>query len=268
MTGLQDRIESLDVFSAEEERSEVFDRVLESLDPELLDELLDRISGMLEDRERTRLLDLVRDRKADPELRARAAIGLGPSLELWEMERDDPFPIGEPEVDPELAQRIHASLLGVVRDETEPKLVRRRAFEAAVRCISDEHVELIRKFRASDDPEWQLTAVFAMGHGAGWDSDLIAAARDASLDPLVRGEAFRQSVDWELDELRADAQRIAGDRSEPEPVREGALFAYATFAQFDAEELLQRIAEEESGDLEDLANALLDELEEGGILRW
>jgi hypothetical protein len=272
MTGpdLRTRIAALDVFTPPEERNAVFDAVIEDRDAELVDLLLDQLEGFLDERQCERLLELALDREASAELRARAAIALGPAMELWEMERDDPFPVEGEEFtfDPEVAERIHRSLLALVRDEEAPKLVRRRAFEAAVRSLSEEHDALIRRFWGDSDPEWRLTAMFAMGQNTRYEREVLAAIDDGSLDPVVRAEAFRSAAGLDLREVVGRAEAIAADAGESEDLRGGAMVAFARFAPLEAAELLERIAREERGELQDLARFLLEEIEEGSFDDW
>jgi hypothetical protein len=271
MTGpdLRKRIAALDVFTPPEERNAVFDAVIEDRDAELVDLLLDHLEGFLDERQCERLVELALDREASAELRARAAIALGPAMELWEIERD-PFPVGGEELtfDPEVAERIHRSLLALVRDEEAPKLVRRRAFEAAVRSLSDDHDALIRRFWGDSDPEWRLTAMFAMGQNTRYEKEVLAAIDDASLDPVVRAEAFRSAAGLDLREASGRAEAIAAEAGESEHLRGGAMVAFARFEPLEAADLLETIAEEETGELRDLARFLLEEIEEGSFDDW
>lgn len=271
MIELRSRIALLDVFTPTKERIEILEEVLGSRDFELIDHLLDQLDGIiLDDEEYRSVFDLARDRTASEDVRARAAISLGPALELWEMERDDPFPMEGEEftLDPKLAEEIHAGLLAIVRDEEEPKLVRRRALEAAVRCISDEHDRLIRRFWIDPDPEWRLTAIFAMGEYTFYEKDILAAVENDELAPVLRAEAFRSAAKLDLKKISRLAKKIAGDASQPEELRAGALKAYASLAPIKSQDLLERIAEEEEGDLQELARTLLDLLEEDPLGDW
>jgi hypothetical protein len=109
------------------------------------------------------LLGIVSESAESDEMRARAAIALGPVLEQTEMDGfDDPFleDIGEnPPISEETFKKIKATLHGLYEDESAPKRVRQHVLEASVRAEADWHAEAIRTAFAGADKDWKLTAV-------------------------------------------------------------------------------------------------------------
>src|SRR5580658_4307681 len=97
----------------------------------------------------------------EPEqLRAQAAISLGPVLEqadMDEFEDPDDVPITE-----RTFHKIQDSLEKMYLDAATPKEVRRRILEASVRAPQPWHQDAIRSAYSSGDKEWMLTAVFSM----------------------------------------------------------------------------------------------------------
>src|ERR1035438_9992237 len=141
------------------------------------------------------LLAIVDDRGEPEELRAQAAISLGPALEqayIDEFDDPDSVPISE-----KTFHKIQQSLRKVYDDSGVPKFVRRRTLEAAVRAPEDWHTDAIRSAYASDDPEWKLTAVFGMRHVRGFDEQIVEALESA--DPLIHYEAVCAAGTWEID---------------------------------------------------------------------
>jgi hypothetical protein len=130
------------------------------------------------------LLKSLQDPSEPESVRANAAIACGPVLEAGDMEMvdgvfDDPemIPVSE-----DTYSRIRKTVHDVYADEATPKLVRRRALEAAVRSEDTWQVDEIRKAYASGDREWQLTAVFAMNYVEGFDSEIVEALKSDDED--------------------------------------------------------------------------------------
>ena len=89
----------------------------------------------------TTLLSIVCDANESPELRGRAAIGLGPALEaahIYAFDDPDEVPISE-----DTFQQIQTSLQTQFLNTKVPKEVRRRVLEASVRAPQDWHYEAV-----------------------------------------------------------------------------------------------------------------------------
>jgi len=148
------------------------------------------------------LLACLDDRGEPEDLRAQAVIAFGAALEggdtygFDDEVADGLVPVSEP-----MFSRITATLARSYADASLPKLVRRRILEASVRAPQPWHDGAVRAAWASGDPEWRLSAVFAMGYLRGFDEGIVAAL--ASPDPDLRYEAVvaagRAQVDaaWE-----------------------------------------------------------------------
>jgi hypothetical protein len=141
------------------------------------------------------LLSIVRSGEEPEQLRAKAAISLGPVLEQADMdgfEDSDDLAISE-----DTFRGIQDSLCKLYMDTDVPKEVRRRILEASVRARQDWHQDAIRAAYSSDDEEWKLTAVFSMRWVRGFD-DLILEALE-SANPEIHYEAVCAAGTWELD---------------------------------------------------------------------
>ncbi|MFN7938122.1 MAG: hypothetical protein U0R19_32635 [Bryobacteraceae bacterium] len=112
------------------------------------------------------LLSIVANASEPEELRATAAIALGPALEEadtsdYEDEFEDPV-ISEP-----VFEKIRQTLQSVYEDTGAPKFLRRRALEASVRSPQPWHQDAIESSWSSGDSDWILTSMFAMRHARG-----------------------------------------------------------------------------------------------------
>ena len=106
------------------------------------------------------LLGLLMDGDERDEVRAAAAIGLGPVLEQSDLDGfDDPddVPISE-KTFRTVQDKMRKAYLG----DGISKEVRRRVLEGAVRAPRGWHIEAVRAAYFSDDPDWRMTAVFCM----------------------------------------------------------------------------------------------------------
>ena len=159
------------------------------------------------------LLAIVRNAAESDDIRARAAISLGPALEqAWTAEFDDPdeVPISEP-----MFHKIQAVLREVYSDKTVPKPVRRRVLEAAVRAPEDWQADAIRQAFLSDDRDWQITALFGMQHVRGFDKQILTAL--ASPDSDIQFEAVRAAGEREVDAAWPHLLRFLADRRTDKP---------------------------------------------------
>src|SRR3954447_24047456 len=93
---------------------------------------------VMDDRMADLLLSIVRSGEELPEVRAKAAISLGATLELTDTEgfKDE---ISDPPISEKTFHQIQETLRQVYLDEQAPKLVRRRALEASVRALQSWH---------------------------------------------------------------------------------------------------------------------------------
>jgi hypothetical protein len=129
----------------------------------------------------------------EPEqLRARAAISLGPVLEQAEtdgFEDHDDVPITE-----RTFRNIQSTMEKLYLDNSIPKEVRRRILEASVRAPETWHQDAIKNAYSSGDKEWALTAVFSMRWVRGFDAQILLALK--SDDPEIHLEAVHAAGNW------------------------------------------------------------------------
>ena len=142
------------------------------------------------------LVTILGDRNEPEQLRARAAISLGPVLEEADEEgfdEPDQLPINEQTI-----RHVQDTLRRLVGDRETPHLVRRRALEASVRAPQDWHEEAIRTASASRESDWRLTGVFCMRFVPGFEDDIVAAL--ANSDPDIHCEAVYAAGAWAVQE--------------------------------------------------------------------
>jgi hypothetical protein len=202
------------------------------------------------------LLTIVGNAAEPEELRAKAAISLGPVLEQADIEMED----GEDEFDdPEgvpisekTFRKIQQSLRKVYLDSSVPKLVRRRILEAAVRAPQEWQTQAIRTAYASDDPEWKLTAVFCMRYVRGFEKQILEALESA--DPKVHYEAIMAAGNWEVDEAWPHVTALLVSSATSKDLLLAAIEAVATIRPREAGPLLVDLADSEDEDIADAAD--------------
>ena len=204
---------------------------------------------------------IVRLLETDPEhvVRARAAIALGPALEMMSTEED----WEEPELEdlPMSVDRFHdveRCLEKIYRDADEPKQVRRRVLEAAVRSPRDWHKGVIRSAWASEDPEWQLTAVFCMGCIAGFEDQILEALDSDS--PELKTEAVRAAGAMGLKAAGRVLAYLAAADDTPREMRLAAIEALGTTPTPESAEVLEMLLLSDDEEIAELARAAFDEL--------
>jgi len=156
--------EELLIETLRDRRNDISDRVLAADLAGALPEADDEIVDVL--------LDVVRNPAEPDEVRAAAAISLGPILEETEIEGFDDD-VSEPPIRKETFEETQETLHRVYAEEATPKEVRRRAFEASVRSPQAWHSDAIRTAYRSGDEEWKLTAIFGMRWVAGFEKEIM-----------------------------------------------------------------------------------------------
>jgi HEAT repeats len=188
----------------------------------------------------------------EPEqLRARAAISLGPILEQADTDGfDDPddVPIAE-----STFHNIQDSLEKVYRDKSTPKEVRRRILEASVRAPQTWHQDAIRRAYSSGDEEWVLTAVFSMRWVRGFDDQILQALK--SDDPEIKYEAVIAAGNWELDGAWPHIVELVNSSHSSKPLLLAAIGALSSIRPAEAPDILEPLAE---SDDEEIAEAVTD----------
>lgn len=257
---------SLDSFT-EENREYV--AALRSGDPEVRAHALEEIAPIVDDALARELLRFARDPARSDEERGQALIVLGPALEEC---HDEEAPDGTLEAAPPGGEgwwdlplsdagyrEVTEELRRIYLDGSAPKLVRRRALEAAVRAPRDWHREAAATAWRSGDPEWRLTAVFAMGHLPGFEGEIDEAFRGE--DPVVRQEAMLAAGRSSAGEaLGGSILDVAADRKASRDERLTAIEALAELQPDGAFEVLDELRDDPDPELAAAAEEALEEL--------
>ena len=141
------------------------------------------------------LLSILQTGSEPEELRAAAAISLGPVLEhacIEEFDAPDDVPISE-----SVFHKIQESLQSLYMDPDVPENVRRRFMEASVRAPQPWHQNAIRSAYAGDNEDWKLTAVFSMRWVEGFDDQILESLK--SNNENIQYEAVCAAGNWEVD---------------------------------------------------------------------
>lgn len=196
------------------------------------------------------LLAVVTSDEESEELRANAAIALGPVLEDCDLMGFD-FDDDDVAISEETYSILRRELKRLVLEEHQPRDVRRSAMEASVRAPDDWHEPEIRAALESDDPMWKITAVFSMGFVGGFDRQILAALDDD--DPRIEREAIlaagHQSVGEAFPKILALAKSEEAERA----LRLAAVEALSGYDSTAAIETLHTLAEHEDEEIAELA---------------
>jgi hypothetical protein len=191
------------------------------------------------------LLSIVAGARESEDLRARAAIALGPALEAGCMDGFDDLdgvPISE-----RCYLETKEALRELFRDAELPKEVRRRVLEASVRAPQDWHQEAIRDAYASTDEDWRLTAVFAMGYVRGFDDQILKAL--GSENDEIEYQAVCAAGDWGLDEAWAHVAGIVASRHADKHLLLAAVEAVACIRPREAGVVLSDLVDHDDEDI-------------------
>jgi uncharacterized protein (UPF0147 family) len=179
------------------------------------------------------------------QLRAKAAISLGPVLEQADLnEFDDP---GDTPVTERTFQTIQNLLRKLYADADIPEEVRRRILEAAVRAPQDWQQDAIRKAYSSGDRDWMLTAVFAMRWMRGFDPQILEALR--SSDAEIHYEAVEAAGTWELEAAWSHIAMLVENPATPKPLLLAAIGATGGIRPNEARETLSELADSDDEDI-------------------
>jgi hypothetical protein len=197
------------------------------------------------------LIAIVRSPDEPEQLRATAAIALGPALEqAYTDEFDDPddVPITETTF-----RNIQDSLREVYFNNTVPNEVRRRILEASVRAPESWHPDAIAAAYSSGDRDWMLTAVFSMRWVRGFGDQILEALKSA--DTEIVCEAVQAAGNWELAAAWPDVVALVHDAGTPKPLLLAAIGAVGFIRPAEAGETLVDLAD---SDDEDIAEAAVE----------
>jgi len=203
------------------------------------------------------LLGIIRSPENPPELRATAAISLGPVLEdvdLYGFDDD----LVEPPVSPSVAAEIGSALRAVYTDAEAPTEARRSALEASVRAPEAWHDGAVRAAYHSGDAAWRRTAVFCMGFVDGFEEEILEALE--SEDPEVRFEAVRSAGHQAVGAAWSRVRAILRTERSDKVLILAAIDAAASIRFDDPDGLAEALGELPDSDDEEIADAALEAL--------
>jgi hypothetical protein len=191
----------------------------------------------------------------EPEqLRARAAIALGPVLEQTDTDGfedpDEDVPITEGKF-----HSIQASLRKIYSDNSVPKKVRRRILEASVRAPESWHPDAIGAAYSSGDRDWMLTAVFSMRWVRGFDDRILEALKSA--DSRIHYEAVEAAGNWALDAAWPHVVALAQDARTEKSLLIAAIGAIASIRPAEAPAILVDLADSDDAEIAEAADDAL-----------
>jgi hypothetical protein len=192
------------------------------------------------------LLTVVGSADEPEQLRAKAAISLGPVLEQAGMDGFE-----DPDDVPITFRNIQDSLKKIYLDNSTPKEVRRRILEASVRAPETWHQDVIRYAYSSGDKEWMLTAVFSMRWVRGFDDQILAALQSA--DPEIHYEAVKAAGNWELDAAWSHIVELIHDARTPKHLLLAAIEAVGSIPPAEAGNILVDLADSEDEEIAEAA---------------
>lgn len=227
-------------------------------------EASEELNLLMDDKVVSAMLGIVASDRSE-EIRSDAIIALGPILEEAGMEYDVGVPYElDPEFGPGISQETYETLVRDLRalydDEAQPKLVRRRAFEVLVRDPRGWQEGDIRRHFAGEDPDWKLTAVFAMGYIAGFEKEIAATLKTA--EGLMLVEAVRSAGAQEVPAAGKRIADLAMDDDADTTLRLVAIAALSSVHK-NSEEILQELAESDDEEIAEAAEAALEEVSMG-----
>ena len=196
------------------------------------------------------LLAIVGTRDETDELRAQAAISLGPVLEQSDLDGfDDPddLPITE-----QTFHTIQELLHKLYFDETNSKELRRRILEAAVRAPQDWQTSAVGAAYSSGDRDWMLTAVFAMSRVPGFDRQILEALE--STDPEIHIEAVNAAGVRELNAAWPHVPSLVESSSTPKLLLLAAIEAVGNIRPREAAEILANLASSPDEEIAEVAS--------------
>ncbi len=186
------------------------------------------------------------DSDDDTETRSEAASSLGRYVEGGELDK----------VPPRTQRQVEDALLEKANSEDLPA-VRRRALESLGYSSRPEVVTLIESAFRRENPEWQASALFAMGrsYDERWEEQVLSRMTDAN--PIVRLAAVEAAGELRLPAARSILFRVLEDEEEDD-ITSAAIWSLSQVGGEDARTYLENLldAAQESADIEFIEEAL------------
>lgn len=194
-----------------------------------------------------KMLQMVENDPAE-KVRGAAATALGQFIYLGELE----------EIPEAVLRRIEKRLLEIAASASEPKLVRRRALEALGFSSRPELKPLILAAYNNNDPEWLVSALFAMGRSA--NATWIPSVMDMldSDNEEVLFEAVRAAGELEAPAARRPLLKMVKSQPEGSEIRMAAIWSLSKIGGEKVRDTLEKALEESEDDdeIEMLEDAL------------
>ena len=220
-------------------------------------------TALMDDEMAEAVLALLGDAGENEQLRGRAAIVLGPSLELaFEEELQDEADEPTCPLSPPLVEKVEQALRSLHDDESAPREVRRRCLEAAVRLPRDWQKMAIRRAYRSGDELWKITGVFCMQFIPGFDDQLLEALE--SDDPDLLCTALQSAGERALEAAWPRVRQILQEGQGDPDVLAAAMRAAACLKPRLAETLILPYLMQKDPELREAAE---DALSEAHIMR-
>jgi HEAT repeat protein len=182
----------------------------------------------------------------DAETRAEAAAALGRFVELGELD----------EIPEESAREVEDALLEKANSEDQLQ-VRRNALEALGYSSRPEVITLIESSFRRENPDWQASALFAMGRSFDerWEESVLSRMLDAN--PLIRLAAVEAAGELRLASARTTLFRVLEDEEEDD-ITTAAIWSLSQIGGEDARLYIENLLDlaEEDEDIEFLEEAL------------
>jgi uncharacterized protein (UPF0147 family) len=188
-------------------------------------------------------------RPDEPEqLRAAAAIALGPILEQAATDGfEDPHDVMP--ITHRTFRNIQDWLRKLYFDNSVPKEVRRRILEASVRAPEEWQQNAIRAAYSSGDKEWILTAVFSMRWVRGFDDQILEALKSG--DAEIQCEAIQAAGNWGLAAAWSHILALVRDAANPKSSLLAAIGAVASIRPAEARSVLVDLADSDDEEIAD-----------------
>ena len=192
------------------------------------------------------LLSILRNGEEPENLRAKAALSLGPALDHADTEMygfdDDSVLISE-----EVFVGIQETLRKLYTSADVPKEVRRRILEASGRAMQDWHQDAIQTAYRSDDEAWKATAVFSMCWVRGFDEEILEALKSA--DPEIHYQAVCAAGNWEVAAAWPHVAALVTSRATEKNLRLAAIDAVASIHPQEAGMILHDLTDSDDEDI-------------------
>jgi hypothetical protein len=199
------------------------------------------------------LMAIIGNAEEPEELRAKAAISLGPVLEQADTDGfEDPEDVAISEI---TFRNVQDKLHRLYLETSLSKEVRRKILEASVRAPQNWHQKAIMAAYSSGDRDWILTAVFSMRWVRGFENQILEALK--SSDPEIHYQAVSAAGNWELDAAWPHILGLLNDAGTSKPLLLAVIGAISSIRPQEAAELLIDLTESDDADLAEAANEVI-----------